>query len=359
MKTISKIQSGTSLTGKGLGGLIKAAVFSAFAFGSLASETLAADLTLRLHQFLPAQAAVPKNVLIPWMEKVEKESDGRIKFEHYPAMQLGGTPPQLYDQAVDGVADIIWSLPGYSPGRFPRVEVFELPFTMTNAEAVSRAYWELAQETMMDTDFKDTKVLGLWVHGPGAIHSKEPITSVSDLNGVKLRAPTRVTNTFFKNLGATPVGMPIPAVPEALSKGVIDATVVPWEVTGALKTSELVHNHTEFGAETLYTAAFILTMNKEKYNALPDDLKAVIDKNSGMEFSAMAGKITQMEDAGPRQKAVDLGNNIVTLTPEQIAEWKTAADQTIKDWVAEMDEKGMDGTGLVARAAELIKKYSE
>ena len=234
-----------------------------------------------------------------------------------------------------------------------------LPFTMTNAEAVSRAYWELAQETMMDTDFKDTKVLGLWVHGPGAIHSKEPITSVSDLNGVKLRAPTRVTNAFFKNLGATPVGMPIPAVPEALSKGVIDATVVPWEVTGALKTSELVHNHTEFGAETLYTAAFILTMNKEKYNALPDDLKAVIDKNSGMEFSAMAGKITQMEDAGPRQKAVDLGNNIVTLTPEQIAEWKTAADQTIKDWVAEMDEKGMDGTGLVARAAELIKKYSE
>nr|WP_321459781.1 TRAP transporter substrate-binding protein [uncultured Cohaesibacter sp.] len=359
MKTISKIQSGTSLTGKGLGGLIKAAVFSAIAFGSLASETLAADLTLRLHQFLPAQAAVPKHVLAPWMEKIEKESDGRIKFEHYPAMQLGGTPPQLYDQAVDGVADIIWVLPGYTPGRFPRTEVFELPFTLTNAEAVSRAFWQLAEETMMDTDFKDTKVLGLWVHGPGVIHSKQPIRSVSDLNGVKLRAPTRVTNAYFKNLGATPIGMPIPAVPEALSKGVIDATVVPWEVTGALKTSELVHNHTEFGGEAIYTATFVLAMNKDKYNALPDDLKAIIDANSGLEFSAAAGNLTQTEDAGPRKMAVDLGNNLIELTPDEVVEWKAAADQTIKDWIAEMDEKGIDGTGLVARAKELIEQNSK
>ena len=329
------------------------------AMGTMMAQSFAAEVTLRMHQFLPAQAAVPSHVLIPWIEKIEKESDGRIEIQHFPAMQLGGTPPQLYDQAVDGVADIVWTLPGYSPGRFPRVEVFELPFTMTNAEAVSRAFWELAEETMMDTDFKDTKVLGLWVHGPGAIHSKEPITSVSDLNGVKLRAPTRVTNAFFSNLGATPVGMPIPAVPEALSKGVIDATVIPWEVTSALKTSELVHNHTEFGDESLYTSAFVMAMNKDRYNALPDDLKAILDANSGLEFSAMAGKQTQADDAAPRQTALDLGNNIIELTPDQVAEWKDAADKTISDWVAEMDEKGLDGTGLLKRATELIDKHSQ
>lgn len=359
MKKKPKISCRASGTLKGLSALVKATALGALVFGSLATESFAAELTLRFHQFLPAQAAVPKYVLIPWMEKIEKESKGRIKFDHYPTMQLGGKPPQLFDQAVDGVADIVWTLPGYTPGRFPRTEVFELPFIMTNSEAVSRAYWELAEEAMMDKDFKDVKVLGLWVHGPGVIHSNEPIKSVADLNGVKLRAPTRVTNAYFKNLGATPIGMPVPAVPEALSKGVIDATVIPWEVTSALKTSELVHNHTEFGDESLYTAAFVMVMNKDHYNSLPDDLKAIIDANSGLEFSAMAGKLTQDQDVPPRKIAVDLSNNIIELSPDQISEWKGAADKIIKDWVAEMDEKGFDGTGLLARAKELIEKNTK
>lgn len=340
---------------KGAASLAGAAFLAMSAMGGAS----AADVTLRLHQFLPAQASVPKNILIPWMEKVQAESDGRIEIQHYPAMQLGGAPPQLIDQAIDGVVDIVWTLPGYTPGRFPRTEVFELPFTMTNAEAVSRAYWQLGEEAMLNDDFKQVKVLGLWVHGPGVIHSKDPIEKVSDLNGVKLRAPTRVTNTFFKNLGATPVGMPIPAVPEALSKGVIDATVIPWEVTGALKTSELVSNHTTFGDESLYTATFVLAMNLDSYNNLPDDLKAVIDANSGLEFSAFAGKQMQTDDAGPLKATMERGNNIIELTAEQIEEWKAAADKTTSDWVGEMDNKGLDGTGLLARATELIEENTK
>ncbi|HSF64823.1 MAG TPA: TRAP transporter substrate-binding protein DctP, partial [Paracoccaceae bacterium] len=159
-----------------------------------ALPALAQDVVLKLHQFLPAQAPVPAQVLVPWMAKVEAESNGRIKFEHYPAMQLGGRPGDLYDQVVDGVADVVWTLPGYTPGRFPRTEVMELPFLMTNAEAASRTFWTLGEKYMFDTDFKDVKVLGLWTHGPGLIHSKTPVTSIGDLAGVKLRAPTRVTN---------------------------------------------------------------------------------------------------------------------------------------------------------------------
>ncbi|MFZ5964990.1 TRAP transporter substrate-binding protein [Thalassococcus sp. BH17M4-6] len=332
------------------------AAAAALTLGLLAGTAMAADVTLRMHQFLPAQANVPKNVLMPWAEKVMAESDGRIEIQHFPSMQLGGTPPELADQVVDGVADIIWTVAGYTPGRFPRAEVFELPFTMTNAEAVSRAYWTLAEESMMDADFRDMKVLGLWVHGPGLIHSKSPITGLSDLNGVKLRAPTRATTTLFKELGATPVGMPVPAIPEALSKGVVDAAVIPWEVTGALKVAELVGNHTEFGEDTLYTTTFIFAMNKDRYNALPDDLKAVIDNNSGLEFSAFAGKQMQADDGPAREAAVERGNNIITLTPEQTAEWKEAAAGVADAWVAEMDEKGMDGQGLRARAAELIEE---
>lgn len=317
--------------------------------------SMAADVTLRLHQMLPPQASVPKNILEPWMARIREESGGRIEVHHFPAMQLGGKPPELIDQAIDGVADIVWTLPGYTPGRFPRTEVFELPFVMTNAEAVSHAFWQLAEETMLDQDFKDMKVLGLWVHGPGLIHSKEPISSLDDLNGVKLRAPTRVTNDMFASLGATPIGMPVPAVPEALSKGVIDATVVPWEVTGALKINELVNNHTSFGDDALYTATFVLAMNRATYDALPDDLKAVIDSNSGLELSAFAGKQMQLDDAAPREDAIAKGGVMIDLGPEEVALWKEAAAPTREKWIVEMDEKGLDGSGLYQRALELIK----
>ncbi len=339
--------------------LALATAVSAVALGSGFTGALAQEVTLRLHQFLPAQAPVPKNILYPWADKIEAESGGRIKIQRFPSMQLGGKPPELIGQAIDGVADIVWTVSGYSPGRFPRAEVFELPFTMTNAEAASRAYWELAQETMIDTEFKDFKVLALWVHGPGQIHSKDPIVKVADLAGVKLRAPTRVTNKLFSELGATPVGMPVPAIPEALSKGVVDATVIPWAVTGALKVPELVSNHTEFGDETLYTTTFIFAMNKQRYDALPDDLKAIIDANSGAEFSAFAGKQMQSDDGPPRQAAVDRGNNITTLTPAQVAEWKEAASGISAGWVEEMNAKGLDGEALRARAAELIAKHTK
>ncbi|MFG5380794.1 TRAP transporter substrate-binding protein [Yoonia sp. R2-816] len=324
----------------------------------LGTSAAAQEVTLRLHQFLPAQANVPAHILDVWADKVEADSDGRIKIDRFPAMQLGGTPPQLIDQAIDGVADIIWTVAGYTPGRFPQVEVFELPFISPDAEATSRAYWELAEERMMDTEFAAFKPLGLWVHGPGVMHTSRPITDVADLNGLKLRAPTRTTTTLFTGLGATSVGMPVPAVPESLSKGVIDGAVIPWEVVPALKVQELVNNHTEFPGEALYTTAFIFAMNNAAYDGMPDDLKAVIDANSGLEFSAFAGRTMQEYDAPGRELAVGAGNNIITLNDEQVAAWKEAAQPTIDNWIAEADAAGIDGTGLYEAATALIAKHS-
>jgi TRAP-type C4-dicarboxylate transport system substrate-binding protein len=322
-----------------------------------AGMALSQEVTLRLHQFLPAQAPVPAKVLVPWMEKITAESGGRIVFEHYPAMQLGGRPPELIDQVVDGVADVVWTLPGYTPGRFPRSEVFELPFMMTTAEATSAALWELAEAEMLDTEFKDVKVIGLWVHGPGVIHADTPAVEVGDLQGLNLRAPTRVTSNLITELGANAVGMPVPQVAESLSKGVIDGAIIPWEVTGAIKSSELVSNHTEFPGAPLYTAVIVLAINKAVYEGLPDDLKAVIDANSGLAFSTAAGATTEAADAGPRQVAVDRGNAIVQLNTEQIAAWKAAAEPTIVSWVAETSAAGLDGQGLVDRARAAISAH--
>ncbi|MAS04471.1 MAG: C4-dicarboxylate ABC transporter [Ahrensia sp.] len=339
--------------------LLALAGAAALAAGFGAAPVEAQEVTLRMHQFLPAQANVPKYVLDVWADKVEAESDGRIKIQRFPSMQLGGTPPELIDQAIDGIADIIWTVAGYTPGRFPRTEVFELPFMMTNAEATSKAYWEMAEKYMLNDDFKDFHTIGVWVHGPGIIHSKEPIRSIEDLNGVKLRAPTRVTNMMFSSLGATPVGMPVPAIPEALSKGVVDATVIPWEVAGIVKVPELVSNHTEFPGASLYTTSFIFAMNKDRYESLPDDLKKVIDDNSGLEFSGLAGKVMQEYDAPTRKIAVERGNNIIELSEEEVQAWRDASAPTIDAWVKEMDDKGLDGSGLLEEARSLIAKYTD
>jgi TRAP-type C4-dicarboxylate transport system substrate-binding protein len=193
----------------------------------------AADVTLRFHQMLPPQATIPALAIKPWAEKVEKESGGRIKVQLFPTMQLGGKPPELFDQAKDGVVDLIWTVLGYTPGRFPKTEAFELPFTTGLAEPASMAFQEYVQKNAMD-EFKDVKLIAVHVHGPGLFHSLPPINKLEDLKGMKVRGGSRVINIMLEQLGATPVGMPVPAVGEALSKGVITATTIPWEVVPAL-----------------------------------------------------------------------------------------------------------------------------
>ena len=318
----------------------------------LATGALAQEVTLKLHQFLPAQANVPKLVLDVWADKVEAASDGRIKIDRFPSMQLGGTPPELIDQAIDGVADIVWTVVGYTPGRFPSTEVFELPFMVEDARAASCAYWKMFQEHMADGEFANVKILGTWVHGPGMFHTADPVETPADLQGMKIRGGSRLVNDLLTAAGATPVGMPVPAVPEGLSKGVIDGTTIPWEVTTALKVSELVQNHTEFTGPALYNLTFVLAMNKAKYDSLPDDLKAVVDANSGLDFSVFAGGTQSDADGPARQIAVDLGNNIITVT--DTTEWQALAQPIYASWVADMQSKGIDGQALIDEARALM-----
>ena len=150
-----------------------AALAGAVLLGGAAAP--AQDVTLRIHHFLPPPAPVPANFITPWAEKVEQESGGRIKVEIYPTMQLGGKPPALYDQARDGVVDIVWTLTGYTPGRFPGTEAFELPFMPANAEATSQAAWKFYEKYLTD-EFKDVQLIAVHTHGPGLLHVKASAT---------------------------------------------------------------------------------------------------------------------------------------------------------------------------------------
>jgi TRAP-type transport system periplasmic protein len=319
----------------------------------------AQEVTLRIHQFLPAQAPIPANFIAPWAEKVTEESDGRIQFELYPAMQLGGAPPALYDQAREGVADIVWTVLGYTPGRFPKMEVFDLPFIATNGEQTSRAAWEYYMEHAQE-EFADVHVIAVHTHGPGLIHARgEGVRALEDLEGLNVRGPTRMITRLLERLGATAVGMPVPQVPESLSRGVIDGAVIPWEVTAPLRVAELVETHTGFsGDRSLYVTPFVFAMNQQAYDNLPDDLKAVIDANSGIETSAWAGRVMDEGDDPGREIAEERGNDIVILDEAETERWREAAQVVIDEWVAEMDEAGQDGEALVEAARELVTAHS-
>ena len=335
------------------------AVMGAVALASLATTAAAQTVTLRLHQFLPPQAVIPAKALVPWAQKVEADSGGRIKVQLFHAMQLGGAPPQLFDQARDGVVDLTWTVLGYTPGRFPKTEVFELPFMIGAPEASSRAIQEYVEKYAAD-EFKDVKLIAVHTHGPGLFHTKAPVTGLESLRGMKIRGGSRIINNMLTKLGATPVGMPVPGVTEALSKGVIDGTTIPWEVTPSLKVTELVKNHTTFaGKEGLYTQTFAFSMNKASYDKLPPDLKAVIDKNSGIETAAMFGRAMDEGDKVGREIAEKAKNNIVALDMAETQRWRRTAASVETDWINEVKGKGIDGAKLAAEARALIAKYSK
>jgi TRAP-type transport system periplasmic protein len=320
----------------------------------------AAEVTLRMHHFLPAVSNGHKGFLAPWAKKVEEESQGRIRVQIFPSMQLGGTPPQLYDQARDGVADIVWTLPGNTPGRFPRAEVFELPFVPARRSVVnSKALQEYAAAHAAQ-EFGEVHPICWWAHDHGLVHAKRQVHTMEDLKGLKLRFPTRLAGEALKALGASAIGMPIPQVPESLASGVIDGCVIPWEVVPSIKVHELVKHHTEIpGSPTFYVATFVLAMNKPRYEGMPDDLRAVIDANSGLAAASMAGRVWD-EAAGPAMElARKRGNEIHTLSEAEAARWREATKPVVDAWLAQAKGKGLDGEALLGAARELLAKHEQ
>jgi len=327
-----------------------------------ASAALAQEVTLKVHHFLPAGSYANTQFIQPWCDRIAKESGNRLKCQVYPSMQLGGTPGQLYDQVKDGAVDVIWSLPGYTAGRFPSIEAFELPFMMVDAEATSKALWDFVQQNSA-AEFKDVHPIAFHVHGPGVFHMREkPIRTMADLKGLKVRAPTRQINRFLAALGATPVAMPVPQVSEALSKGVIDGAVVPYEVVPSVKIQDIAkfHSETDPSEPAFYTSTFMFVMNKDKYASLPPDLKKVIDANSGLETSAWAGQVG-FDDvvAAYKKVAQDRGNQFYTMPDAEYQKWIKATANVDDEWIKEAAAKGADGRKLLDEARALVKQYSK
>jgi len=322
-------------------------------------HALAQEVILKVAHPVPPMAPGHVKMIVPWCEKIEAESHGKMKCQIYPAMQLGGTPPQLLTQVRDGVADIVWTLPGYTAGRFPVSEVFELPFINKTRDGSSRAYWDFVTKNAMK-EFAGVKPIALWVTGPYALHSRDvEVTKLEDMKNLKIRTPSRLGTKLLEALCATPVGMPVPQIPESLSKGVIEGALLPWEVVPAFKVQELTKYSTEFaGDHAMSSTTMMFIMNAKKYDSLPADLKKVIDNNSGREASAWFTQQMQLGDDAGLKATIKNGNKIVQIPAAEMARWQAAAKPVTEEWIKEISAKGLDGKKLHDEAVALIDKYS-
>ena len=326
---------------------------------AVSATAQAQDVTLKFHHIWNPQAMASVNMITPWCDKIAKESANKLKCQVFPSMSMGGTPPQLVDQVKDGVADLVITLPGYTAGRFPALEVFELPFMTNSAEGGARAAWDYLQKYAVK-EFPGTKILAIWVHDEGYVHTREKQVKVlADFKGLKMRAPTRQTNKLLAMLGASPVGMPLPAVVDAVSKGTIDGFLLPWEVMPSLKLQEMVkfHSETDPSRAALYSAVFVFAMNQAKYDSLPADLKKVIDNNAGAAYSQAIGKVWDGSQAAGRKAAQDHGNTFYTIPASELDNWQKAAAPLYDDFTADMDKRGLPGKQMLQDARELLVKY--
>ncbi|AJE46175.1 TRAP transporter substrate-binding protein [Celeribacter indicus] len=333
-----------------LRGLLAATALATVAAGSAVAQ----DVTLIVHHFLPPVANAHKVMLEPWAEKVMEESDGRIDIQIYPSMSMGGTPAELYGQVRDGTADIVWTLLGYTPGVFPRSEVFELP-TVHKGSARDTTIALNASLDLLAEDFKDVHVLFLQANDGNLIHSaNREVTTYEDVAGMKLRTPSRTGAWLIEEIGAEPVSLPVNAIPESMSKGVIDGAMTTYEIAPALKLQELDKYTAELpDGDRFGTAVFMVAMNKDVYEDLPDDLKAVIDNNSRMNVAEEIGTMWETFEE-PGISALDEAGVVRnTFSEEEAAKFDAAGERVVERWIEEVSAKGIDGAALVeaARAA--------
>jgi TRAP-type C4-dicarboxylate transport system substrate-binding protein len=335
-------------------------IHAALIMGFCTTSLMAQEVTLKVSHFLPPNSNYQKTVLEPWCEKLAAESANKLKCQIYPAMQLGGTPPQLVDQVKNGVADIIWTSPSYSTGRFPYTEALEQPFVLPpGGLAGSKAMWEYYTK-FATKDYADYKMLAMF-SGSGVIFStaSKPILGLDSFKGIKLRSSSRSAAKLLASLGGSPVNMPPAQITESISKGVVDGAIATWELVPAVKLEEVAKYHIEgIQNQPGFTMnPLVMLMNKQKYENLSPELKAVIDKNSGLPLVVMAGTAWDNATVEGKKKATAAGNKTLVMKQEDYDAIRKASVSVEQEWAKDVASKGLDGAALIREARAIGQKF--
>ena len=334
------------------------AVAAGLAFAPTAA--VSQEVTLRVHSFLPPVANPMKQWVTPWAEKVQKDSNGRIKVQVFPSMQLGGKAEQLLSQVRDGVVDVAWALPGFTPGVMPKLEIFELPFLHRSTNATVRALQEYVPK-YMKKEFEPYHILLVHCHAGALFMTKDPINKVEDFQGMKLRSYSRTNAWILEALGAAPLQVALPELAPMLSKGTVTGSILPYEIAPSVKMQDLTDYFTTLAPPQprLSTAIFTFLMNKQKYESLPPDLKKVIDDNSGANIVAKAIEVwDRIEVEGEKVMREKSKNKFVSLSAAETAKFKAKVQPVFDRFKKLLDDGGDDGAKILAEVEALEAKYS-
>ena len=306
--------------------------------------------TLRLSHLWPTTGAAHQDIFVPWAKKIEEESNGRLKIEIYPSSTLSKTDA-TYDATAKGTVDIGATLQGYTNGRFPLTQIAELPGLSNSATQTNCMLQTLYDDGAISSEYEDTHLLFMMGSSPGGLHTVDtPINKPSDLRGLRVRRPSAIAGDIIEAAGGTPVGLPATDLYTSLQRGVLDGLSLPWDAMGSFKLIELSHTHTNM---PFYSSALVVTMNKDKYESLTDDLKKVIDDNSGMEMAKVAGKAIDAEAAKYMAEAKARGDVMIDIPdPLNDPEWKGALEAGTQKYLKDTEALGLDADTVYRKAKE-------
>jgi TRAP-type C4-dicarboxylate transport system substrate-binding protein len=314
-----------------------------------------AQTVLTAASWVPPNHPLTAGGLVAWTKEVEQATGGRVKFNILPKAPVA--PPQTFDAVKDGVVDVSFTVQGYTPGRFLLTKMTEFGFLGDSAEAISVAYQRMHERHLAKAEeHKGVKVIGVFSHGPGQIYTvKTPVTTLADLQNMKVRVGGGIVNDYTRALGASPLLKPSSESFQMLQSGVADGIFFPNEsITGFKLTSLIKHGTLVPGG--LYNTSFVMMMNEAKYNALPKADRDAIDKVSGEHFARLAGKMWDAADAAGLKEIKAAGIEVRTASPAFVAEAKAKVDPIEQAWYTQVKAKGFDGAALMREfRAEIAK----
>src|SRR5918996_3372385 len=304
---------------------------------------------LRLSTFVPPVHVIYREVLTPWAQDVAKATNGQVKVTLYPSMQLGGKPPELFRQAVDGVADLVFTLPGYTSPAFPRTGIIELPGLKSDGFAATDMMWDLLDPYLLP-EFQGTKVIALWGAEDAGLMTRtsKAFRTMDDLKGLRLRAPSAAQAKQIQYMGAVPIAAPITEVYPGLERGTMDGAMVPFTTILDFRLGEVAKGFTISGP-IFGRSVFLVAMNQKKYESLPAAARAAIDKLSGRGLSRKATDV-YIKRAAQAVESVRGKADVVTLSAAEQQRIGKVLRPIIDEWIKESEAKGVPARDMLRRA---------
>src|SRR5499427_1469667 len=325
--------------------LLRMSVATLVALLVLGALPVGADpITLKFSQFLGPTSFFQVDVVEPWAKELEAKTNGQVKVELFDGTSPVGKVTEQAKNVQDDKVDIALGLRGAESDRFPGSSVIELPFLVPNALRGSQALWGLYKDGTLADEYKDYKVLALFVHNPGLIHTaNKRVVTLADLKGLRFRVPNKTVAAALEHVGATPVLLQVNEVMEAVKGGKIDGIVTNWgNPLQGFNDYMKLHTDTQF-----YTAAFFIVMNREKYQSLPADVRRAIDELSGETWSAKFGPLWDKWDGPVRQGANAPGHEIIVPDAATMSAWREGLRPVTERYLADLTAQGFPN----ARAA--------